>query len=246
MSKDTIILIIIMTWTLIIYGGITFLIKKKRDYLLISGFYNRPDEEKEYLKQSGYLEKLGNLFLYTFYLLALAFLLTLFRVPFGAEIGFGSFLIVLLGGLIYLQKFEVPHKRKKLIWIFSSVSITVLLFLGFIFGYGYMTNDITITEDRFEVSGMYGVEWDIDEIEKVELLEELPEVLIRNNGMATTNLLKGKFRLEEPYGKGRLFIRKGKSPYLYVATKEDYVLINKDSKEEIETIYNQLLHNWKK
>ncbi len=235
-----IIFVIIMGWAILIHGGLIYLIVKKKEYSLISGFYNRPDEEKEYLIHNGYIEKMGKVFIYTFYLLILAFLLTLFNVPFGAEIGFGLFMIVLLGGIVYIQKYEVPHKRKKYYWITGTVAVGTVLFIGILVGLGYMDNDVNISNEAFEVTGMYGVNWSTDEIETVKLLEELPEIIVRNNGMATSNLLKGKFRLEEPFGHGRLFIHKKNSPYLYVATQNDFVLLNRKDSNKTEALYEQL------
>ncbi|MRG87138.1 DUF3784 domain-containing protein [Salinibacillus xinjiangensis] len=240
MTKNMIIFTIIMGWTLLIYGGITYLLVKKKEYSLISGFYNRPEEEQSFLIENGYVKAMEKLLVYTFYLHVLAFLLTLLDVPFGAEISFGLFTIVLLAGVIYIQKFEVPHKRKKYFWISGSISVGTVLFLVIIIGLDYMDNEVIIEEETFKISGMYGGEWSVDEIEEVKLLEELPKVIVRTKGMATSNLLKGNFRLEEPYGKGKLFIEKGHKPYLYVSNGDDYVIINREEAGMVEELYDQI------
>src|SRR5699024_3144666 len=242
MDKGTIIYILVMCWVLLIYGGITYLFAKKRDYMLLSGFHKRSKEEKEYLEESGYLDALGKLFTITFWIFAITFILGLLPIPYGFEIGISVFLIYLLIGMVCIQRYEVPHKRKKMTWIMSIISGATLLFVIGITAVGYLDNEVTVNEVTFEISGMYGVEWDVADIEMVELLDELPEVNIKTNGFATSNLLKGRFRLEDPYGSGLLFIHKNSdSKVLYVATDDDYVMINKKYANETEDIYEELV-----
>ncbi len=241
MSKGMIIFAILTGWTLIIHGGLTYLIVKKKEYSLISGFFNRPEEEQKYLIEQGYIEKFGNVMKQSFFILLAAFLLTLFRVPYGAAVGFSVFTLHILIGIFYITKFEVPQKRKKYRWIIGSISFGTIAFIGGLLGYGYMENEVTITDDTFEISGMYGIEWDIDDIIDVQLLEELPVVEIRTNGISASNLLKGRFRLEDPYGTGTLFVKRNLSPYLYVATEENYLILNRDTRSETEEIYKKLM-----
>ncbi|WP_042148882.1 DUF3784 domain-containing protein [Paucisalibacillus sp. EB02] len=240
MSTEMLIFIIVMSWTLIIHGGLTYLIVKKKDYSLISGFNNRSKEEQEYLINKGYTTVLGKIFTNSFYLLLFATFLTLFRVPFGVEIGFGLFTVFLLGGLVYLQKFEVPHKRKKYMWIIGSISVITVVIISSLWVNGSAENNITLENDQFIITGTYGVEWSIEKIERVELLEELPVVIMRTNGYSSGNVRKGKFRLEEPYGVGRLFITQKEGPFLYISLKDDYIILNGEKQQETLDLYERL------
>ncbi|GGA74531.1 DUF3784 domain-containing protein [Ornithinibacillus halotolerans] len=241
MSKGMIIYAIVMGWTLIIYGGITYLIVKKKELSLISGFSNRPKDEQEYLKENGYIDVLGKIMLYSFYMLLLATILPILKVPYGMEIGFGLFTIFLLGGLMYLQKFEVPSKRKKMLWILGITNVIIIGFIGWLTLSGSSENEIYIEDDTFVISGMYGIEWPLNQIEEVRILEELPNVKLRKNGFSTGNIKKGMYKLEEPYGNGRLFIKGESGPYLYIAIKDDYVIFNRDSEEEVNKWFEKLM-----
>lgn len=244
MNTGTIIYLLLMGWTLIIYGGLTYLFAKKKDYMLLSGFHKRPEEEQEYLKESGYLDAIGKLFTITFWIFAATFILGLLPIPFGFEIGISIFTILLFGGLVWIQRYEVPHKRRKMTWIMGSISGGTLLFIGIIIAVGYIENDINVDEETFEITGMYGVEWDIDAIQHVELLEEMPEVIARTNGISSSNLQKGRFKLEEPYGTGVLFVQRNEdADVLYIATEEEYVMISRDA-EETRDIYEKLMRVW--
>lgn len=230
-----------MGWTVIIYGGITYLFSKKQDHTLLSGFSNRPKEEKEYLRQSGYLDALNKLFVTTFWLLFVAFILGLLPISFAFEISLAIFILVLMVGLVWIQRYEVPHKRKKKLWLFGAFSTVTIIFIIVITGIGYIDNDIKIEDETFTITGMYGVEWDIADIETIELMNTLPEVNFRTNGFATAGILKGNFNLEPPYGNGLLFIQKNSAPYLYIETKENYMILNRKDPKETTEIYNELL-----
>lgn len=240
MSKSLLIFLIVMGWTLVITGGITYLIVKKKEYGLISGFSNRPKEEQEYLIENGYIDKLGEVLLYTFYSLVLVVVLTVFRVPYGIEIGFGLLIAIVLGGLIYCQRFEVPHKRKKYTWMYSIFSFVTLSLIVVVYSVGNLDNEIMVEGNQFVITGMYGEEWDIKEIEEVKLLAKLPEVLSKKDGFNTDTVQKGNFELEEPYGKGRLFIKGENGPFLYVNLNDGYVLLNRDNSQETKELYELL------
>ncbi|MBS4196753.1 DUF3784 domain-containing protein [Lederbergia citri] len=244
MSTGTIIFIIAMGWALIVHGGLTYLIVKKKEYSLISGFLNRPKEEQEYLIQNGYIEAVGKILKVSFYLFATTFLVGLLPIPYGFEIGIVLFLIVLLGGLIWLQKYEIPQKRKKMYWITSSIMAVTVALVGGLTIAGLVDNEVTVSHEAFKISGMYGVEWPIEEIKSVELLDTLPEVITKTNGYASSGQLKGHFQLEEPYGSGLLFVNKKNPPYLYVETNKDFLILNRKNIEDTRTIYESLLKVW--
>lgn len=241
MTKGMLIYIVTMGWTLIITGGIAYLFKKKRDFSFLNGFSNRSEEEKQYLEKSGYLHAIGNLFYTSFWILLLTFFGGLFSIPYAFGIGMTIFTLHILIGLVWVQRYEVPHKRKKMFWIMGSLAGGMILFVGIISAIGFTDNEIIIENDSIEVTGMYGFEWDLQEIERVELLDELPEVLFKKDGFAMTNVLKGNFELEEPYGKGLLFVNGREGPHVAITTSEQYVIISKKEPTETEAIYNELM-----
>ena len=242
MSTGKLIYIITMGFTLISFGGITYLFKKKKDFSLLSGYSNRPEEEKQYLQESGYLKAMSNVFFTSFWIILVTFIVGLFPIPWAFEIGLSVFIIYLMIGFIWVQRYEVPHKRKKMYWLSGILSGGTLIFIAVIATLGFIdNNDFHIHEDTFEISGMYGVEWDLEDIEKVQLLDELPEVIMRTNGFAMSNVLKGKFNLEEPYGSGLLFIQGDEKPYLAIITEDSYIIMNRKESEETIQLYDELI-----
>lgn len=241
MSPAKIGMIILFGWIAIILGGLTYLIFKKKDATLISGFSNRPKEEQEQLKKSGFIEALGKLLLTSFIIYMVTYILWIFSVPYSLEVGFSIFILVLFIGMIWMQRYEVSHKRKKMYWITSVISLATFAFIGVLLFFGWQENEVTIENEMFIVTGMYGFEWELSNIESVELLDELPHVMMRTNGFATEGTMKGRFRLEEPYGGGLLFVRtKDGPPYLYIKTDEDYVILNREEADETKALYDTL------
>lgn len=237
-------IIILLGWVAIILGGLTYLIVKKKDPTLISGFSHRPKEEQEFLKTSGYIDAVGKMLLSAFIIYVVTYVLWIFSVPYSLEAGFSLLIIALLGGTVWLQRFEVPHKRKRMYWITGTLAFVVVSSISVLIYVGLLENEVTVHEDTLEVSGMYGVEWKVSDIESVELLDELPDVKVKSNGFAAAGHLKGRFMLENPYGGGLLFIRANAGPpYLYVATDDDYLILNRSDGEETKTLYEALQNN---
>ena len=81
------------------------------------------------------------------------------------------------------------------------------------------------------VPGMYGDEWSIKDIKRLELMDEMPEVLARTNGVGLPTLSKGHFKVKD-YGKSLLFIQKGSSPYIYIELEKRRIFINDNDSEQ--------------
>jgi hypothetical protein len=72
---------------------------------------------------------------------------------------------------------------------------------------------------------VYGDEWKYDDITSVELMEKLPVVTVRTNGVGLPTLSKGHFKVKN-YSRSLLFIQKGSSPYIYIELKDKKIFIN--------------------
>ncbi|WP_281659193.1 DUF3784 domain-containing protein [Halobacillus sp. Cin3] len=241
METGTIAFSIAMGFALIITGGLTFLVGKRKEYGLISGFSSRPEEEKRILMENGYVKAVERLLFLLFLLFAGVFLMGLLPVPYGLEISLAVFLLVVLGGAVRVQMYEVPWKRKRSLWITSILGVLVISGIGILTYFSVMENDVTVTETHLEISGMYGLEWDLENIDQVTIEEELPEVILKSNGFAAAGQLKGRFRLEEPYGPAHLFIHdQNEGPFLYVQKGEEGLWLSRETREEVEVLDEQL------
>lgn len=214
-------------------------IVKKEWYWLISNFNGKPKDEQQQLINNGYPQRVGKLMLATAAGMAILLPLSFTSFQYSLEVQFGFMIVFLLGGLIYLSKYEVKEKRKRS-YIFSSLlAIGTIGFIVALFFVGYQDFELKDYEDSFEITGMYGGEWVYADIRYVELLEEMPEVTWKQNGFSLATMAKGIFKVED-YGSSLLFIHKGSPPYLFIETDNDKIFINSNNPDETEEWYDIL------
>ncbi len=208
-------------------------VRCKKAYWLISGFSFRPEEEKKILIENGYPQKTGSLLIGTALGMLLLLPLSFTNFKFAMEVQFGFMMVVLLGGFIYLSRFEVPAKRKRSYWIGTILAVVTLGPIIYLTVFSYQGYGTTLKEDRIEISGMYGDEWAYEDIQDVQLLNQMPEVTWKQNGIGLPSLAQGHFKVKG-YGSSLLFIQKGYSPVLYIELEGDQIFIN--SKDRGETL----------
>ncbi|WP_370224138.1 DUF3784 domain-containing protein [Cytobacillus sp.] len=214
-------------------------VRFKKAYWLISGFASRPDEEKEKLIENKYPQKIGSLLFGTAIGMLMLVPLSFTEFRFGTEAQFGFMLFVLLGGLIYLSRYEVLAKRKRsyvIAIILSIVTLGPLVYLTVSSQKGY---EMAVAEDSFEISGMYGNEWTYEDIKSVQLLEVMPEVTWRQNGIGLPTLSQGHFKVTG-YGSSLLFIQKDHMPILYIELKDEQIFVNSKDAAETQSWYDEL------
>lgn len=78
-------------------------------------------------------------------------------------------------------------------------------------------NRIELAGDSLVIRGSYGQAVSIDEIQSCEMLEKMPEITLRTNGIGLPNVRIGHFRVSG-IGKCRLYINLKYPPFVHVAT----------------------------
>ncbi|MGR3764515.1 DUF3784 domain-containing protein [Rossellomorea sp. NS-SX7] len=232
------ILIGIQLFVIALFSLLGWAIRNKKMYCLISGFDARSEDEKAELIKNGYPQKTGSLLIMT--AAGMLILLPLVFTPFTytMEVQFGFMMMFLMGGMIYLSRYEVPRKRKRSYWISSLLMVGVIGLIGGLTFVGYQKNELIVSGDSFEITGMYGDKWQKEDIEEIELLDEMPEVTWKINGFGLSTKAKGVFKVKE-YGRSLLFIKK-ESPYLYIKVGDQHVFINGGSPEKTRAWYEEL------
>jgi Domain of unknown function (DUF3784) len=230
--------IVVQLFVILLFFILGWAIRYKRQYMLISGFNNRSEEEQKILIENGYPQKTGNLLIMTAIGMLILSPLVFTSFPYIIEVQYGFMTVFLLGGFIYVAKYEIPVKRKKSYWFASIFTISVIGFISVLFYLGYQSNELVVKEQTFEITGIYGDEWKVEDIEKIELLNEMPNVTYKENGFGMSNLSKGYFHVET-YGSSLLFIRNG-GPYLLIKMKNRTIIINGENSEQTQSWYEQI------
>ncbi|WP_342431859.1 DUF3784 domain-containing protein [Neobacillus sp. FSL H8-0543] len=223
----------------IVFLLLGWVIRKKKMYSLISGFATRPKEEQEQLVKNGYPQKAASLLMATAIGMIVLLPLSFTSFIYATEVQFGFMMIFLLGGFVYLSRYEVVMKRKRSYMISTMIATVVIGGLVAISLFSYQGYELITKDDRFEITGMYGDEWVYEDIISIELMEEMPEVTIRTNGVGLPTLSKGHFKVKD-YGSSLLFIQKGSSPYIYIELKEKKIFFNDKEPEQTRNWYEQI------
>jgi len=232
-------LIIVQLIIILLFLFLGWLVLSRNAYYLISGFSTRPKEEQEELIQNGSVQNTGKLLIATGVGMLVLLPLHLTSFAYTMEVQFGFMLVFLLGGTVYLSKYEVARKRKRSYLISSSLFVIVMGFVVGLYTLGTQDYEIKFTDETFEITGMYGDKWDRSTIQTVKLLDEMPPVTRKNNGFGLSTLSKGEFTVEG-YGKSLLFVRKQSSPYVYIELADETIFINGETPEETKEWYEQL------
>lgn len=233
------ILFAVELFLIVMFFVLGWLIRYRKKYGLISGFENRSKEEQEQLCLNGYPQKTGSFLMMTAFgmLLLLPMLFTSF--PYTIEVQFGFMLFFLLGGFIYLNKYEMTKKRKRGYWISSSLFVIVVSFVTILMFLGYQDYEFLIDKEQFTITGIYGDQWDIADIEQIQLFDEMPQVKWKENGFGLQTMAKGYFTVDG-YNSSLLFIHKESNPIMYIKVDNQNIFINGERAEQTKKWYKRL------
>lgn len=226
---------LIVIWGVIgiILCGMAYLVHNKKMYDLISGYNTSSEEEKEEYRKNGYLLYMGRFLWGMAFIWLIGLLFILLDVPYAMEIQVAIFLLYTMGGTILGSKYSLEKKRKRS-YIFSiSLTVIVLTFVAGLFFFGLRPTEVTINEQSISFSGMYSYELKLEDIESAVIIEDLPDNMKRTNGFGTSTRALGHFSSDE-LGKGRMYVFTEYEPYIFLNTKEGFLIVN--SKDEQETL----------
>lgn len=97
----------------------------------------------------------------------------------------------------------------------------LLIFAGIVVMLVSMSRPATIEvcDCRLVISGSYGMTLPTDEIKTAELLDTLPKITVRTNGIALGDMMIGHFRMKE-IGACRLYLNTSRPPFVHIVTVE--------------------------
>jgi Domain of unknown function (DUF3784) len=230
---------VVQLFVIILFSFLGWAITVKKKYGLLSGFQGRSKEDQRRLIENGYPQKSGFLLILTALGMLILFPLVFTPFPYTIEVQFGFMILFFMGGFIYLSKYEVPEKKKKSYWFTSLLTFVVIGFISVIMYLGYQPNELIVKEATIEITGMYGQSWKISNVQKITLLEEMPEVLSKENGFGLATISKGHFNVRS-YGSSLLFVHK-QSPYILIEMNHKPIFINGENPDQTYDWYEQLL-----
>ena len=220
--------------------GIGFLVKSTPS--LIAGYNTMSDDKKKNVDIIGLSTYMRN----SLIIIGLSIIAGyyLFKWIGFAVIADSMILIVTIIGVLIMvinaQRFDKNKdkiKRAKLTYIILGL---VAVFVIGLFTYGYSPSKVDISNNMIKLSGMYGFEMNVSELDNVELSDMIPDIKTRTNGFSSGEVKKGFFNLDK-FGKTRLLISSNKSPYVIMTNNnKDKIIVNFKDKSETEKLFKEI------
>lgn len=148
----------------------------------------------------------------------------------------GGVAIMLIKGQRMAKDLNLSKRRKRMLWLTLIIVCIILVCIADT----ARPATFEVKEDMFIVHGGYGLKIPVDSIIHVEITDRLPEITLRSNGVSLWKYHKGNYQTKE-YGRVMLYLHSGHGPYLLVRSKvKPPVFIDRDSREELESLYSLL------
>ena len=206
--------------------------------MLISGYNTSSPEEKAYMKEKGIGKFVGN---YLFGLAAVilaGFLLGKAGVPYAQDISWAVFVVVIVVMLIRGRRFNPPGPPSRQRRVTQWLALVIAAVVGVLVTWNALPAGIELQSGQVTISGAYGTSFKYVDIEQVQLLEELPEISLRTNGISLGPINKGHFQLDNG-SSVLLFLR---PPFIHITFQSEGkpIIINSGDPVSTHELFQEL------
>jgi hypothetical protein len=133
------------------------------------------------------------------------------------------------------------QKRKRINFLIGSIAFSII-FVAVIFIITIHSARPTeyITENgALQISMAFGESISFSEIEKVQLINNMPDNLSKTYGLDLGTILKGEFKSNDE--KLHVYVDTSKPPFIYIYTKNGLTIVNTQTKTETQALFKNLL-----
>ena len=134
----------------------------------------------------------------------------------------------------------IKQKRKKMLFLFCSLGFSVLVVAAVIFIIirSARPTEYIIQNGTLQISTAFGESITLSDIEKVQLKNNMPTNISKDNGLDLGTILKGEFEADSD--KLHVYVDTTKPPFIYIYTKDGLTIANAQSKAETQALYKKL------
>ena len=137
---------------------------------------------------------------------------------------------------------------------YRSVLMTiafVALLMGPVFFMNY-NNEIVVSDKAIEIKGEYAMTIPLSDIDTVLLIEKLPSIKARTNGISTRKVNIGKFKMSDG-NKCRLYVNKDVPLFIEIKcqktndeSQKSLIFINRKTVDETKALYEEIFNSIEK
>lgn len=95
------------------------------------------------------------------------------------------------------------------------------------------------SDGSLEIEGMYGIDLQRDDLIEINLLDKLPSIRAKLNGIALSNIYKGQFKTES-LERVRLVINNKQLPYIEFITSDNKKVYHSADSEKSRELFDEL------
>lgn len=223
-------------------------IKYFKAYWLISGYNTMSDEKKKNVDVENLGKMIGN---FCFVMAGLMFVFILSLVLEQTTLMIITALM-LASSIIYTviksQKFDGnamksngEMKKSAKITVGLTVAFLVIVFIGVGILLYKSSQPVTynVSEDRIEITGLYGETINFSHINKIYISDKIPDIKSRTNGSAFGGMLKGYFKVDQ-IGNAKLFINTKVPSFIFIETDNKTIILNERDEASTKELFTEL------
>ena len=219
--------------------GLGYFIKYRQAYWLIQDYRSASEEEKKEMEAKGVGSFIANWMFGLGGWMLLGTIFIVIKVPYATGLTYGGLLIGIIIMMVMNLKYTPKRKRRLNLALTVGTAVFILVMVSYVIYSTVSTNSLVIEDQTLEVTGEYGREWELADIEAYYLTDEWPNIRRRTNGMSTESRKKGQFIIEE-WGKGWLYLYTDRPPYIVIKSKDHFMMINAEDPNVTQQWFNEL------
>lgn len=229
----------------ILFCAIGFIVTESNAKYILSGYNTMSEEERKKVDIKAYIPYFRNFHIFLgISLAAIGSILFYFFDPDWSGIFLGIYPILAYTVFIWRGlRFSTDSNRMP-----AYFAIVILLGVTGLISYQFINdikeNEIRVKTNSIEISGSYGEEINKSDIKNVELVNKLPAMSARTNGVAMETIKKGYFRTEKGEAV-KLLINSTDNPVILITKKNNFKIYYSAKEHSNEKIYRELIKELK-
>lgn len=226
-----------------LFTGIAFIVTESNAKYLLSGYNTMSEKERENFDIKSFVPYFRKFHLVLGSLLFVFSLLIYFQINSDwAMLFLGTFPIISYVYFIWKSnQFYVEKTKKQNItsYIAMIVMTSTCVVVLYEFEKGLKNNEINMHPTKIEITGEYGVELDLKNIESIHLVDSLPKISYKLNGFALETIKKGYFKTANQE-KVVLLINSRKTPLILFVKKNGEKIYYSSKDQSNKNIFDSL------
>lgn len=222
------------------FVALGFMVTERNAKYFLAGYNTLNKEDRESFEIAAYMRYFRRFHIFlgaTFFILGSA--LT-YLINENAGIVFAAVYPILAYGYFVVTSSKYSNRlctKGNKVGIF--ILIATLVFVIGLLGYAYKENKLTFDSESVKIERMYGETLSPNQIESIELVSQLPGIMLKMNGFALGSIKKGYFKTENGE-MVKLILNSDNKPFILI-TKSDGKKIYYSAKEKPnEEIFNDM------